>query len=90
MSLGSIMEQQGFPVVPSPRIPAPNGLNYYSGGFITERYTCKELRKYRLNAIQIELPAKMREASILEMYARKIALCIFKFYHVNSFDKFLE
>ncbi len=84
------MEQQGFPVVPSPKIPAPNGLSYYSGGFITQRYTSKELKKYRLNAIQIEMPAKMRENSILEVYARKIALCIFKFYHVNSLDKFLK
>ena len=82
------MEQQGFHVVPSPKNPAPNGLSYYSGGYITERYTSKEFSKYRLNAIQMELPRKMRETNISEVYAKKIALCIFDFYHVNSFDKF--
>ena len=74
-------------VVPSPSIPSPQGHSYYSGGYITERYSSKNFAKCRLNGIQIELPAKMREANNFEGFARKIALSIFEFYHVNNFDK---
>lgn len=88
-SLGSIMQtKHNLRVVPSPNHPsALNNANYYSGGYITEHYSSKDLSKYRINAIQIELPSSMRHDSlIIETNAKKIASCIYEFYTINSFE----
>lgn len=87
-SLGGIIQAKfNLRVVPSPNHVGPHGANYYSGGFITEHYSSKEMAKYRLNCIQIELPASMRhDASVVEVNAKKIASCLFDYYFVNSFD----
>ena len=73
--------------VPSPDYPSAPSTNYYSGGYITELYSSKEFSKYRINSIQIELPATMRhDPQTIENSARLVAFCIFEFYQVNGFD----
>lgn len=82
------MEKKDFRVVPSPSIPSPGDKPFYSGGYITQRYGSKDfVDKYRLNAIQIELPRPMRELTVLETCAKQIALCVYEFYQVNAFDR---
>ena len=89
-SLGGIMEKKfGLRVVPSPSYPSPKDSKYYSGGYITERYTSPEFLKYRINAIQIELPVSMRNESSYEVYAKQVAECIFDFYCLHSFEEII-
>ncbi len=88
-SLGGIMQARyNLQVVPSPcfQSPTPSLPNYYSGGFITEHYTSKEMSKYRINAIQIELPAHMRNDLVVVESAKLIAFCIYEFYNINNFE----
>jgi hypothetical protein len=89
VSLGAILQEKfNYQAVPSPLFGTPNGSNYYSGGYITEKYSSsKEFQKYRINAIQIELPSSLRKPDQLELHARKIAKCLFEFYVVNLFDQ---
>ena len=87
-SLGSLMTNKfNMRVVPSSYIPSPQTNNYYSGGYISRRYTSKEFLKYRINSIQIELPYSMRQNNCLELNAKKVASCIFDFYTIHSFDQ---
>ncbi len=90
-SLGGIMQTYKLRSVPSPDYPSAPSTNYYSGGYITELYSSKEFSKYRINSIQIELPATMRHDPLtIEKSAKLVAFCIFEFYQVNDFDKNLE
>ena len=91
ISLGGIMENKfNWKVVPSPSNPSPGSSNYYSGGYITERYTSLDFLKYRINSIQLELPASMRDEATHEFYAKQIAECIFDFYCLHSFDSLIN
>lgn len=86
-SLGGIMQTYNLRSIPSPDFPSAPSSNYYSGGHITELYSSKEMSKYRINSIQIELPATMRhDPLIIENSARTVAFCLFEFYDVNNFE----
>ena len=64
-SLGSIFQSTyKLDTVPSPTNKSPNGEKYYSGGYITETYS----RLNKMNAIQLELPFKLRSDSSYEFY----------------------
>jgi hypothetical protein len=41
-SLGDRFHQRGYPAVPSPQDPHPDGAPYFSGGYNTRRYGCSE------------------------------------------------
>lgn len=41
-SLGDRFHQRGYPAVPSPQDPHPAGAPYFSGGYNTRRYGCRE------------------------------------------------
>jgi hypothetical protein len=41
-SLGARFHAQGYPAVPSPQDPHPDGAPYFSGGYNTRRYGCGE------------------------------------------------
>ena len=89
-SLGGIIQTKyNFKVVPSPTFPKPNKGNYYSGGFITQKYSSAKMSQYRLNAIQIELPSDLRHGTISQIIedSKKLADSIFDFYFMNSFQQ---
>ena len=58
-SLGAALEQFGFPTVPSPAHPSPNGRPYFSGGFNLEQHSSFSGRP--MFGVQIETPMSLRE-----------------------------
>lgn len=54
-SLGGLLEESGFPSVPSPSLPDPAGEPYFSGGFNADRYSAQSEDELFV-AIQIECP----------------------------------
>jgi len=59
LSLGALLEQQGFATVPSPAHPDPNKEPYFSGGYNLEQHSAFSGRK--VWGIQVELPTGIRE-----------------------------
>jgi hypothetical protein len=56
-SLGAMLEQRGYPSVPSPTTPAPGpGEDYFNGGYNTASHGSRD--RGRVNGIQIECPFK--------------------------------
>lgn len=53
-SLGALLEERGFPSVPSPKAPDPAGEPYFRGGFNTARYGSRA--NPRGAAVQLECP----------------------------------
>ena len=49
-SLGAMLEEEGYPSIPSPRQPVPGEDKYYRGGHITQihgsRYKCEKCAKW--------------------------------------------
>ncbi len=41
-SLGTLLDGAGFPAVPSQTDPGPAGADYFTGGYITSRYGCRD------------------------------------------------
>ncbi len=86
-SLGSIFQSTyKLDTVPSPTNKSPNGEKYYSGGYITETYS----RLNKMNAIQLELPFKLRSDSSYKNSSKIIANAIYEFYMQNGLDERLE
>jgi N-formylglutamate amidohydrolase len=54
MSLGGMLEDQGYPSVPGPLHPHPGGKGYFSGGYNTERHG--SMGGGRIAAVQLEVP----------------------------------
>jgi hypothetical protein len=53
-SLGSLYNLRGFGAVPSVGIPCPDGNNYFSGGYNTERHGSRD--GGTISAVQVETP----------------------------------
>lgn len=87
-SLGGLLESRfGLKCVPSPRHPHPLNSNYYSGGYITEMHGSRSNPDYPFSAIQIEVPVSLRaDEPTLDLFAKKLAICLFEFYFRHSFD----
>lgn len=76
-SLGGILQDSGYKVVPSPNHPGPDGGNYYSGGYISKTYGSKYGGD--VDAIQIESPRSLRSSSASPPYAQDLAQAIVDF-----------
>lgn len=64
LSLGHLIEQEGYRAVPSPRQPSPGKDKYYSGGYITRSHgsafrSCMPV-SCAFDAIQLETPREPR------------------------------
>ena len=78
MSFGSFLHQFGYPVVPSPQHPSPEGRKYYSGGYNTHQHG--SLREGEIDAIQIETPqGLLKNAFQRQEYADALTRTILKF-----------
>ena len=56
VSLGALLADVGFPAVPSPDIPGPEGRAYYSGGYNTRRHG--SINGGEIDAVQVGLPRR--------------------------------
>ena len=52
VSMGAMLENKGWQVIPSPKNPEPEDQFYFSGGYNTAQHAAKE--KYNFNGLQIE------------------------------------
>ncbi|MBT4416435.1 MAG: hypothetical protein HOJ63_01755 [Flavobacteriaceae bacterium] len=63
-SFGNILDNLGYPCLPSINDPSPEGMRYFSGGYNTSKYGSAETGS-KISSIQIELPLPdIRENSI--------------------------
>ena len=92
VSFGNILEtnlSDKVNVLPSLKHRFPLNHNYYSGGYIIQKYGSKcvyNQRKPSISAIQIELPQFIRlEANYLN-YTTAIAYSIYEFYNIHNFN----
>jgi hypothetical protein len=58
-SFGSLLEKQGYAAVPSAGRPAPNGKQYFSGGYNLERHS--SFSGLPMCGLQVETPMNVRE-----------------------------
>ena len=82
-SMGSLLAGKGYPSVPSPEFPDPDGGNYFSGGYITATHGSRD--EGTVDAIQIESPRDVRfeeNGRDREVYARHLAESILEFYEL--------
>jgi len=56
VSFGWLMQERGFPAVPSPQFPHAGEEKYFSGGYNTRRYGSRDGGK--INGFQVECPRK--------------------------------
>ncbi|XP_063287722.1 uncharacterized protein LOC134572596 isoform X1 [Pelobates fuscus] len=82
-SLGKFIEEQNgkYICVPSPTNPAPNGGNYFSGGYIVSTHGSK--LKGQVDAIQIELPRWIRESTERPRFSIALAKALLNFYDIK-------
>eukprot|EP00111_Clytia_hemisphaerica_P003385 TCONS_00009667-protein len=60
-SIGWYLQEKGYPTIPSPAHPAPNGLPYFIGGYNTERYGSK--RGGMVDGVQVEIHSQYRTSN---------------------------
>ena len=76
-SLGGLLQNQGYVVVPSPTHSGPAEGNYYTGGYITQRHGSRD--GGTVDAIQIELPRFLRGGESSPGYAVDLAQAVEQF-----------
>ena len=87
-SLGSILQNtHNLDTVPSPKFKSPKGGNYYSGGYITQKHGSRDNIENRVNAIQMELPYKLRSDANYKNSALILSQALHEFYLINKFDR---
>lgn len=81
-SLGGLLENAGYTVIPSPKHPCPNDCNYFSGGFSILRHGSK--LGGCIDAIQIESPLELRSVAEKRWhYADSLGKIIAEFLHIH-------
>ncbi|PAA92266.1 hypothetical protein BOX15_Mlig020394g2 [Macrostomum lignano] len=85
LSLGSLMESAGYKVVPSRSHPSPGSGNYFSGGYITQRYS--SLISGQIDAIQVEIASGIRlNPTACEKFGADLAQQVDQFRRINGYD----
>lgn len=88
ISFGGFLERKfNYTAVPSPRFPAPNGGNYFNGGYTTLLFGSKQTFNYSMNAIQIESPASLRSLANVVNYGKNLSAVIFDYYNFHNLGK---
>ena len=88
VSIGGILQKNfNLKAIPSPNFKNPGTSNYYSGGYISQRYGTNS--GFRLNSVQIELPASLRAANTFRSTAKQLAEAIFEFYNLHNFSNLI-
>lgn len=90
-SFGTLMENKGFPSVPSLSNPFPNeGEDYFTGGYNTRRHGSQE-NNNTIDAIQIELNSDIRYNSVQrEQLIKSLVLSINEYIHYYYKSGFLS
>merc|ERR1719369_263003 len=63
-SIGARLEKKGFYAIPSPRMPCPGDLRYYSGGKLVQWYSSgaweTKNKNAKMDGLQMEIPREIR------------------------------
>jgi len=87
VSLGGIIQKKfGYNACPSPT-QKPDNSSYFSGGYTVYTWSSMVPSTFNMNAIQIEFPSYMRNATTYSVYGKNIASCIFDYYYLHGLDK---
>jgi hypothetical protein len=83
-SLGGLLQERGYPSIPSPAVPAPGNTAYFQGGFTVERYRSQGPDDL-VTALQVETPlVGVRDtAENRRRFANAFADALVTFYHVH-------
>lgn len=73
-SLGALIQEEGYKVIPSPKYPTPGSGNYYTGGFNTLSHGSHN--GGHIDAIQLENPKYVRNSKAGPAYASALARAI--------------
>lgn len=88
VSIGGLLEQKfNYRAVPSISIPAPNGGDYFNGGYTTLIYGSMKTFNNSMNAIQIESPASLRSNANVTSYGLNLGAVIFDYYNIHNLGK---
>jgi hypothetical protein len=87
-SLGSLLEERGYPCVPGPKCPSPKGDEpYFSGGYNTTRHGSS--KGGTVDGIQIELDEPLRsDLNRREKLANDLASALTEFLKIHYFSDF--
>ncbi len=87
-SLGTMLENRGFPAVPSTQDPHPEGSeDYFSGGYNTGRHSSEN--GGRIDGIQIECNRDVRwDAPTRERFADSLTLSINAYLQLHYFEQY--
>merc|ERR1712126_252051 len=79
-SIGSLLEKEGYPSIPSSRQPVPGEDKYYRGGWITQTQGSRD--GGQVDAVQIEMPAGIRHSPEEDRkeFTKKLAKVIDEFH----------
>jgi len=79
-SIGSLLEKEGYPSIPSSRQPVPGEDKYYRGGWITQTQGSRD--GGQVDAVQIEMPAGIRHSPEEDRkeFTKKLAKVINEFH----------
>lgn len=86
-SLGSLLSNHGYKVIPSPQYPRPGTSGYARGGFNTLKYG--SMGGGCVDGIQVEGSLKLRLSSkeVVEAFADRLADSVIKFMQDFDYDK---
>lgn len=85
-SLGALLEERGYPSVPSPSNPGPGRDDYFNGGYSTVRHG--SVQSGTVSGIQLEHPRSIRnDEAVRRAYARDLAEALVAFMRTHyGFD----
>ena len=77
LSLGGLLANHGYKVIPSPQHPSPQGGQYYSGQYITQRHG--SWRADTADAIQVECPLYVRQPTGAVAFSKALGDAVYRF-----------